>query len=111
MIELQEHKQNIDDKINFTDIIVFKLTLSKMNNKKYQKKLDSICLDCSKNFKHNFIILEKVSARIAGGYLDNHEGWVKGEKGTVHRSDYAWQAKYELRCMGTDATYFMMRWS
>lgn len=101
--------------MSFTDVIRFSIDLSEKvsldefeMNFDAEEKLKEICTWCSETFKENFIIIEHVSARIAGGWVDNSKGWKK-QRSRVRRTDYAWQAEYELRCMSADATWFKMR--
>lgn len=112
-ISLIEHQSPPIDKMSFTDVIKFSIVVDPYDkehemHKDAEQKLKELCAWCCETFKDNFIIMEHVSARIAGGYMDNARGW-KQEGGRVKRKDYAWQAKYELRCMSADATWFKMR--
>ena len=58
------------------------------------------------NFKENFILIEKVTVRIAGGYTNNKEQWTRHPE--IPRDDYAWQGQYELRCHERDGNWFSM---
>lgn len=94
----------------FTDILTFKIhtddgLIEDAMRQDAEQKLQSVCAWCSATFQHNFILIEHVGARIAGGFTDNHRGWVVSG-GQVNRQDYAWQSTYELRCMAQDATWF-----
>lgn len=96
----------------FTNIIKFKPSADDSSDDvhyPYEVALNQICNWIALNFCENFIIIEEASARIAGGYVDNKQGW-KAQKFKVNRSEHAFSSIYELRCMGVDATAFLLKW-
>lgn len=102
-----------DKQVVFTDTIGFKINTDGYSEPELAHvaaaRLDEICAWCSETFQENFIIMEHVDARIAGGWSDNYKAW-KQDGGRVRRRDYAWQARYELRCFSQDAAWFRMKW-
>lgn len=113
IILISHEPRPIDKSMAFTDIIKFTINADQYSqehelHKDTEGKLKQLCTWCCETFKENFVIIEHVSARIAGGWSDNARGW-KQEGKKVKRKDYAWQAEYELRCMSEDATWFKMK--
>jgi hypothetical protein len=114
-IKIFSHKPANEKNMAFTDVIKFVISLDDSPNldeydmnKDAEQQLKELCAWCCESFKHNFVIIEHVSARIVGGWVDNSKGW-KHQGKRVRRDDYAWQSKYELRCMSADATWFKMK--
>jgi hypothetical protein len=99
----------------FTDVIQFELNIREVRGDREleavgQELIDELAGWCSQNLRDNFILIEHASVRIAGGWVDNRDGWEK-EGSRVRRDDYAWQSRYELRCSGTDANWFLLKWT
>ena len=93
----------------FTNVIRFQpQTDDNKSEYPYEDSLNSICAWISDNFKENFVVLEKTSHRVAGGWADNAKGW-RIQKSKVDRNEHSMTAVYELRCMGADATLFMLK--
>lgn len=62
----------------------------------------------AKSLLENFILLEKHSTTLAGGYSDNFSAW---EAGRFNREDpHAVTTEYELRLHQADVTVFEMVW-
>ena len=76
----------------------------------HEEYLNEICGWISNSFTRNFVVIESVSTRIAGGWVDNRYGWEINES-KVNRNEHAALATYELRCCQEDATAFLLRWS
>ena len=80
-----------------------------MSEKDNEEYLNEICGWMAETFTSNYIVIERVDNNIAGGWVDNKLGWEKaGHK--VDRSQHSRLAEYELRCMASDATAFLLRW-
>ena len=95
----------------FTNVIRFQpQTDDNESDYPYEDSLNHICSWISLNFKENFVVLEKTSHRVAGGWADNAKGW-RIQKSKVDRREHSITAVYELRCMGPDATLFMLKWN
>lgn len=103
-----------DEHVVFTDTIGFKINTDGYGERAMEqlaeRRLNEICAWCSETFQHNFVIMEHVDTRIVGGWADNRAGW-KTEGMRVRRQDYAWQARYELRCFSQDAVWFRTKWA
>jgi hypothetical protein len=78
-----------------------------IDNEEY---LNEICGWICNTFTRNFVVIECVETRVAGGWVDNKKGWQhNGSK--VDRKEHAGLATYELRCCDSDATAFFLRWT
>ena len=62
----------------------------------------------AKSLLKNFILLEKHSTTLAGGYSDNFWAWEAGRFNQVH--PHAVTTEYELRLHQADVTVFEMVW-
>jgi hypothetical protein len=71
--------------------------------------LNEICQWVVDSFTKHFVILEKVENIIAGGYMDNKQGW-ESHGSKVNRRDHSKGATYELRCCDADAFAFLLKW-
>ena len=110
-IKVLSHRKPSDrSMMMFTNIIRFQpRTDDDEADYPYEDSLNQICSWISNNFKENFVVIEKTSNRIAGGWADNKKGW-RLQKNKVDRREHSITAVYELRCHGPDATLFMLKW-
>jgi hypothetical protein len=77
------------------------------NNEDY---LNQICEWVVNSFNYNFVIIEHASSIVAGGWVDNKDGWMHNNS-KVDRNRHSSLASYELRCHSVDASLFKLRWS
>ena len=59
------------------------------------------------NFAEGFVLISVNSQRIAGGYVDNKEGWKSQENAP---EDESYNIYYELRCSESDGTLFLLKY-
>ena len=110
-IKILSHRTPTAGRMMFTNVIRFQpQTNDDRADYPYEDSLNRICSWISLNFEENFVILEKTRHRIAGGWADNKKGW-QIQKYKVDRMEHSTTAVYELRCMGADATLFMLKWA
>lgn len=111
-MKIIKHDTSKRDGMMFTDVIEFKIPthpLGTLNS--VDQDLNQICGWIANTFGENYVIIEVLDRRIAGGWGENaKEYWEEGGR-KVDRSDEPYPTHYELRCYSKDATLFLLRWS
>lgn len=92
----------------FTDFIEFKFP---GNLNSMDADLNRVCGWIASTFSENYVVMEIMDRKIAGGWGNNSkEMWLEGGS-AVDRSDGPYLTHYELRCYNKDASLFLLRWS
>lgn len=96
----------------FTDVIEFKIPIPPLGTSDSMvRDLNQVCGWIASTFSENYVVMEILDRRIAGGWGSNSkEMWLEGGS-AVDRSDEPFPRRYELRCYSKDATLFLLRWS
>ena len=96
----------------FTDIIEFRIPVHPLGTlNSADQDLNQVCGWIANTFGENYVVMEVLDRRIAGGWGDkSKEGW-ENDGSKVDRTDDPYPRHYELRCYSKDATLFLLRWS
>ena len=96
----------------FTDIIQFKFPEHPLRiPHSVDPDLNRVCDWLANTFRENYIVMEMLDRRIAGGWGDHAKQSWEDAGSVVDRSADPYPSHYELRCYSKDATLFLLRWS
>lgn len=113
VVKILIHNPNARDRrrgMMFTDVIHFKISINP-ESEEHNLELNSICEWVVETFSDNWVVLEFMDRRIAGGWGEmSKQGWEDAGR-EVDRSDNPYIDYYELRCYAKDATLFLLRYS